>query len=213
MRAFFIMEQDTSVITHVLTAIGTLGGWKVFEYFNNRKKISQDGFEILQKAWKEEFSRLEGKIERANLEIGKRGQIIEKMEVEIRDLKNRMVILSATTPSLPIPAWRKAPDGIMLGVNPAYEKTFLMPLGFVTSDCVGSPDEKIWGQEIATHFKKHDDEAKENKDHTAIIFEEHHHNLLKDWVFLKYPEFIDGVLVSIAGIAIPKRDYLNSIKK
>lgn len=207
-------EELNSIKIGAGVVSGLLSG-KVWDYFARKREskttqqsADQSGFEILQKAWKDEFHRLESKIDEMNTELGRREKVISDLEHEVMNLKTRMSILSATTPSLPIPAWKKSPDGVMLGLNEAYEKAFLTPQGFKMSDYVGSKDEKIWGKSIADHFKENDNKAINNHTSATIVFEEHQHNLLEGWVFLKYPEFIEDTLVSISGIGIPKKDYI-----
>ena len=207
--------EEIGWLRAVAALITGLGGGRVWDYFSkkrdskvNKQATDQSGFEILQKAWKDEFHRLEDKIDEMHRELGRRQVVIETLENEVVLLKTRMTIMVATTPSLPIPAWKKSPDGVMLGLNEAYERTFLSPRGFKMADYVGAKDEKIWGKDLADHFRKNDDQAIKSKKNKATIFEERGDKTLEDWVFLKYPEFIEDTLVSVSGIAIPKKDYL-----
>lgn len=192
------------LVTYILTGGGAVGLWKVGEFLLNKKKVDMASFETLKKSYHEEFTRLEGKVEALTREQGRMLHLLEVKDQEIRVLRAQLENMKKAYPDLPIPLWLKDRSGVMLSLNDAYEKAFLIPQGKHRGDYIMQTDKDIWPKEIAELFKKNDLKAIERGRSIRIVFEEvPKMDILKNWQFLKYPYFIDGTLIGIGGIAIP----------
>lgn len=191
-------------LTYILTAGGGVGAWKVGEFFINKKKVDVASFEALKTAYQQEFARLGESINGLNVQIGMLQSQLEIKDREISVLKAQLENMKKAFPDLPIPLWLKDRNGIMLSLNDAYEKAFLIPQGKHRGDYIMQTDKEIWPERVAELFKKNDLKAIERGKSVRIVFEEAPEmDILKNWQFIKYPYYIDGTLIGIGGIAIP----------
>ena len=177
----------------------------VASFLLGRKKNDQDGFQILKQSWKEEFERLEKKVEKAEQAESECLTRYDELDDRFTKLKHAFQIHKVSNPELPIPMWKKDLNGVMLALNDAYEEIFLFPLGKTREDYIGSKDEAIWGPEIAAEFKRNDQSVK-RKGKSVRLFEhvKTAGETFEEYDIVKYPEKIDGIIVCIGGIAIPK---------
>lgn len=180
--------------------IGLFGGGTLVKVIAPAISSRRDDFTVLQNAWREEFEKLKSEM----IDVKAQNLYLEK---QVLSLSTQIATLKQILPDLPIPLWFKDVNGTMLQLNDAYEKAFLIPQGKHRGDYIGQSDEVIWGQDVADTFRENDAKALDSGDQATIIFEEERHSrLLCNWIFLKYPKIIDGVVVGIGGIAIPKKD-------
>lgn len=192
------------LITYILTGGAGIGVWKAGEFFINKKKVDVASFEALKTAYQQEFARLGESINGLNVQIGMLQSQLEIKDREISVLKAQLENMKKAFPDLPIPLWLKDRNGIMLSLNDAYEKAFLIPQGKHRGDYIMQDDKAIWPERVAELFKKNDLKAIERGKSVRIVFEEAPEmDILKNWQFIKYPYYIDGTLIGIGGIAIP----------
>jgi hypothetical protein len=187
------------------------------------RKMNLDEFSIIRQAMNEDFQAFRDQIAKQDKIIERQELKIQRQDEKIEDLirkdeRQRLALEAADkrlqfiekefleykvkVPDLPFPAWIKSPEGIMMGLNNAYEQAFLRPKGFRRVDYVGHDDEKIWGGKVATTFRRNDQKAIKSEQGVFIEIDDDH-EILKPWTFYKYPRFSDGVLVGIAGIGLP----------
>lgn len=176
----------------------------------DQRKMSIEEFEVIKKAFKEDFERFRTEIERLNNSIHDLIRDNERQKLSLERADERLMALEKEfreykikVPDLPLPAWIKSPEGIMIGLNNAYEEAFLSPKGFSRNDYVGYEDDKIWGNQVASTFKRNDQKAIKNNEGVYIEIDDDN-DLLKPWTFYKYPKFVDGTLIGIAGIGLPR---------
>lgn len=178
----------------------------ILNFLIKKQGADTASFEALKKAYQEEFRRQDEKIDKLIREVEQLRLKYEESNKEVEFLKAQLESMKNAYPDLPIPLWLKDRDGVMISLNDAYEKAFLIPQGFHRRDYIGRSDESVWGRDIAEVFKKNDLKVIEKGEEMKIVFEDVKNNeILMNWEFLKYPKIIDGHLVAIGGIAIPKR--------
>lgn len=176
-------------------------GSKIIDYVVAKRKGDQSDFSLFRDTWMEEYRRINDQLSSLQADyrhIEKRYQELESETDYLREQLNRV---RSVHPDLPLPMWLKDLHGIMLSLNDSYEKHFLIPQGYCREDYIGKRDEDIWPKNVAEKFKKNDNLAKKAmiqlEDETII------EDILQGWDFYKYPKFVDGILVGVAGIALP----------
>jgi len=198
------MELNEILKWLVLGASGG-GGIGLLNWLLRKQNADVKTFETLRDSYTKEFERLENKVDNLISETASLKQELKLKDAELSVLRAQMDNMKKAYPDLPIPLWLKDRNGIMLSLNDAYEKAFLIPQGKHRGDYIMQPDTAIWPTEVAELFKKNDIKAIEKEGSTRIVFEDiPEMKLLRNWQFLKYPYFIDGTLVGIGGIAIPQ---------
>lgn len=212
------MNETLAIIIGSLLSGSLITG--ILQYFSKRKENEinhQDAltndFEVLQKAWRVEFTRLSERLEdmhREIVEVSNENKQLKQRQAELTNiidkLKERLSKVSSIHPDLPIPMWIKDTSGMMMSLNESYETAFLIPNGFERDDYIGNRDIDIWGREQAKKFREND---KIVKDANELIMVDEGQND-KDspfygWQLFKYPKFSDGVLIGIGGIALPTK--------
>ena len=187
---------------------GAGGVFKLLDYVLKRQTGDLDSFKTLRDSYSAEFGRLESKIDRLVANQARLEHDLKIKEAEISILRAQLENMKKAYPDLPIPLWLKDRNGIMLSLNDAYEKAFLIPQGKHRPDYIMQTDSAIWPPNVVEVFKKNDLKAIEKKHGVGITWERPPEmEILKNWEFVKYPYFIDGTLIGIGGIAIPKEKY------
>lgn len=129
---------------------------------------------------------------------------IKKLEKQVKRLQYKVTLLESSHQDAPIPIWLKDNFGVMLALNPAYEKTFLLPRNLTAEDYLNKTDEVVWPEDIADEYRKNDlMVARTNtvwKGYETII---DHQGKETQWQVIKYPRTAAGITIGIAGIAIP----------
>lgn len=142
-------------------------------------------------------------------ELEKRVSDYEKEQAEAKEregyYKNKLTLLQTAHHDLPFPQWLKDVNGVMLSLNGAYEKMFLVPLGKTADDYVGNTDFDIWPVDVAEKFVENDKKAKEKGGYWMGIepIWIKNSDISPYWRIAKYGRFVGNVCVGIAGIAIP----------
>ncbi len=194
---------------YIPVIVAFLGGGLITAITNfqiGKKKNDLDGFKILEESWIKKFNDLQKDIDKAN------ENEIECLE-RYADLDHKYDLLRAafqvhkkSSPELPIPMWIKDMNGIMVALNDAYEKTFLLPINKTREDYIGNDDEVIWGELIAKEFKKNDRKVVEDKVETRVFENvKTAQGAFESYDILKYPKMDGNLVIAIGGIAIPKQ--------
>jgi len=126
------------------------------------------------------------------------------LKSQVKVLQEKVTMLESSHQDAPIPIWLKDKFGIMLALNPAYEKTFLFPIGKTRDDYLHRSDYDIWPDDIAAEYIKNDKMVQRTMD-VWIGYEnviDQQGNKVQ-WRIIKYPRTANGVLIGIAGIAVP----------
>jgi hypothetical protein len=136
------------------------------------------------------------------------------IELKYAHLQTRFQLLESATNNLPFPMWTKSAGtaespGVMLTMNKAYADFFLKPVGKTINDYRGKTDAEMWGTEIGSRYWQGDLEVMNTGAQVKLVVASHildsEGKPVKITVY-KYPRKINGVIVGIGGIAIP-RDF------
>jgi len=185
-----------SISTFILVTIPRFIKWKRRNQVNDTKfivdflKSQVEGLTVKVEELTDDLNEVNSK----NIELVK----------SIRILQYQITVTETAHLNSPFPMWIKDLNGIMISLNKSYEKHFLLPQGFTSSDYIGYKDEKIWGKELSEVFQKNDDAALEDSIWQGNEVGGDYKNLLKKWHFIKYKRVVEGITIGIAGIAIPK---------
>lgn len=128
---------------------------------------------------------------------------ISDLEKQLSYLQNKIILLESAHMDLPIPMWLKDTQGVMLAVNSAYEKMFLIPNGKTSQDYVGNRDVDVWGPVLGAQYWSHDQKVL----HTGQTFDGFETVVLDgvqmNYRIIKYIRYAGRAKIGIAGIAIP----------
>lgn len=115
------------------------------------------------------------------------------MEIE----QNQALLLSikALSDCRPTPCWIKGTDCRMLYINPAYEKEF----GVSKDEYVGEKDGQPWDDETAVGFKSNDSIVAKSGESKTFIEDILINNKTTPYKILKWPVYLNGRLIGIAG--------------
>ena len=129
---------------------------------------------------------------------------------KISVLQNKIIMLESAQMSSPLPMWLKSAGtdelpGVMLAVNDAYERLYLLPFGKTADDYVGRTDREMWGEQLGAEYWEND---------LAVIRSQEPVDAMatdpvtgeKNLRIIKYPRMFGGRIVGVAGVAIPKKD-------
>lgn len=196
-------ENIIRIIEVAAVAIGTLLAKTGVDYFNSRKKSDRVDFSTILKELRTEVGIL--KEERKELtEINKifQKRVLE-LELEVRELRNKILLLESAHNNSPLPTWLKDTDGTMLALNQAYDELFLKPNGIKIENYIGSTDHAVWPKEIAKEYEKNDLFVLRTKEvfvgtETVLINGEK-----TQWRIIKYIRYIGNLPIGVAGKAIP----------
>lgn len=190
----------TGIEAMLAAAVAAVAGALVFVW-----KIQLKTYGVIQADLKVQLEKLEKK--QRNLEDQNKclAEKVYLLERENSRLLTQFVALSSAHDSSPLPQWVKDENGKMLSLNRAYEKTFLIPNGFTSKDCLHKTDRSVWPEEIAEAFKKNDDlvwrtrKIHDLKERISV------NGVITDIRTIKYPRYADGIKdpIGISGIAIP----------
>lgn len=128
---------------------------------------------------------------------------INDLVIENAQLRARLDLMESAQMNLPWPMWLKDKSGVMLALNPAYERKYLLPRGLTRSDYIGKRDIDVWPEEIARAFGENDRETAERgrvQDFWELIIVDGRREYER---FLKYPRYVNGILIGIGGMQIP----------
>lgn len=138
---------------------------------------------------------------------------LSAVEAEKNKLQTQLLMMSSAQDTSPLPLWIKDASGVCLMCNPAYERTFLLPRGYVSHDYVGHTDNDIWPERIARAFRDNDQKVMKTReliDTTEMVPDGNGKD--KPWRIIKFPRYAPGVEepFGIAGIAIPDSEFVEN---
>lgn len=131
------------------------------------------------------------------------GEVLELRD-ENRALRSQLVNFKSVQDSYPFPAWFKDLSGKVISANLSYETLYLTPRGYSLFDYVGNDDYAVWPKDIADRFRAND--QKVFREDQMIVFEEEleiSSGVRERYWFIKYPRYINGNIVGIAGMLLP----------
>lgn len=190
----------------VAALVGTsVGSGGLASWWMNRRSSKRDDFDRIVQVWSEDNNRLRKDIESLSLRIDTLETELSREKAMNKDLQNKLILLESAHHDLPFPQWLKDTNGYMLSLNKAYEDVFLKPAGKTASDYIGHTDEEIWGTEVAKQFAIGDQHARREKGYWIGIepIQISGNDISERWKIVKYARLVGGVVVGIAGIAIP----------
>lgn len=191
------IEIGKFVLTGILSGglVGAIVSWR---------KSKRDDFDILIKTWKLDNDRLREEMDKLREQFKEIEKSLDLEKEKSNHLQNKIILLESAHHDLPFPMWLKDENGVMLSINPAYEKKFLIPMGLEAKDYLFKKDEDVWGAAIAKEYGRHDYVAKVKGlfiGNETISLKGS--DISEEWHVVKYARYLGGVLIGIAGIAIP----------
>ena len=175
----------------------------IFAFFEFRRLKE---FKALLDVYKDENTRLRADVDKQSKEIDKLKKALLEEKHESNILLSRLSTLESSHLSLPIPQWLKDTNGIMISVNDAYEKEFLLPFGKTKADYLGKTDFDVWPEEVAEAFVSNDRLVYHSKGFWVGVEPIRHENedLTRYWQIMKYVRRDNGIIVGIGGLAMPR---------
>lgn len=140
------MDQLWQLIGLALTS-GAIAS--LLTYFINKKKENRSDFDTIIKTWSEDNTRLRTLEEASRLRIS-------HLEIEVFELRNKIIMLESAHQDLPIPMWLKDEKGQILAVNPSYELEFLNPNDLTIGDIIGKTAYEFLPKDIADEHTLND---------------------------------------------------------
>lgn len=134
----------------------------------------------------------------------KQKEEVRELRKEVERLQNKVTLLESSHQDAPIPIWLKDRNGVMLALNPEYERLFLLPTGKSREDYLHHTDYDVWPEEVAAEYVRNDQMVMRTQQTwrgTETIVD--HQGKKTQWIIIKYPRLAGGVLIGIAGMAIP----------
>lgn len=193
-------EYIPNIITAIVAAITGIIGYYTAKLSasSKDKTTTKDEFIELIKIYKDELTGLKASEEECLYRY-------EELKKEFEVLRANVTLIKASSAAVPMPMWVKDVNGVMLSLNDSYEDTFLKPIGKTRADYIGKKDSDVWGEEIAEVFRKNDDIAAMSPDPISVFENVDVGNgVFKKYNIIKYRNTIADMVVSIAGIALPK---------
>jgi hypothetical protein len=121
------------------------------------------------------------------------------LHIRLDQLEKKLFIFESVNDDNPLPFWIKDPNNFkMLYCNKKYEDYFLRPYGKTSLDYIGRSDHEFWTKEEADIFLQND----------SYVLKLRGVHMTKEYAngeqitVVKYPVFVNSIIVAIAGIAI-----------
>ncbi|GIV82560.1 MAG: hypothetical protein KatS3mg051_1914 [Anaerolineae bacterium] len=173
----------------------------------HRRDREQTDVERLRMLHEQAMRALESRVSLLQLDNERLREIEQKasdLEREVQRLRYQVLMLESAHQDLPLPMWLKDRDGRMLALNTEYEREFLIPRGYTRDDYIGQYDSAVWPEGIANIFADNDRYVVRTGDvlHTIEPVPDAE-GVPRDWIIIKYPRRVSGVVVGVGGIAIP----------
>jgi PAS domain-containing protein len=180
------------IITALATAVTTVvGQWGINRA--TRKKERRDDFQELKDGYADEYNRLKTEIDTIKQKEEECTQRNLELEGKFMKLSAQFRLFQISKPQLEAPAWVKDPNGVMLALNDAYEKAYLIPLGKTREDYIGKNDIEMWGAEIGEEYMKLDKRVILEGRPLSTIEPLHTRSGIKSVYVIKYPLTVPGV--------------------
>lgn len=176
---------------------------------NQKSQSDVASFAQLRDSYQTEFVRLNQLVKELRGSITEHEKWKQQMTDKIEILNSGLETLQKSVPDLPVPMALKSVDGVMLSLNNAYEKAFLIPQNLTRNDYIGHTDSEIWGDVIAASFHRNDKKIQIEHEFQRVENENYGNTLLLGWVFFKYPVEINDTVIAIGLLAISEDDIEN----
>lgn len=182
------------VLGMVAAAISGGGAFKVMDFFFNNPGN------------RENFQLIVTNLSKDNEDLRRRIQVLEGFAQEVHELRTKLLLMESAHYDKPIPEWLKDLNGVMLSLNPAYERDFLKPYGVNSSDYIGKMDEEIWDEATAAAFRENDRRALTSPfkwwaGYETVVTKTGHS--LGVFLIFKYVRYSGTIPIGIAGLALP----------
>lgn len=205
----FISSLTWSEILPVIGPTGLVAMFLIWKFFTDkRKENAPTNFTEAQTAFNAQILKRLDKLEDENRRLMEENA---SLRLQVAQLRRDFDLMESAHHDLPIPQWMKDTNGVMLSLNKAYEELFLLPMGLNRHDYVGNTDEEVWGVDIANRFRQIDSDVLHTGrpfNGTVII---PYRGEEKEFHIIKYPRFVGGSAVGVAGLAIPDVDEILSV--
>lgn len=128
----------------------------------------------------------------------------EKLDKYDERLASMRGVFGALFWTCPYPSWMKAPNGagdnywVMAAINRAYEKAF----NVTAAEYVGTPDTKIWGDEIASGFRINDMAVRDGGRMVRTMEAFDLGGNPGPHGVIKWPVYEDGIFRGVGGVAM-----------
>lgn len=204
------------IILAIISALsgGGLGSFLTFRLSKRQQDQSDfksliEEYKGLVKDYKAELDELRKDVDILKVELNTK-------EIEVRQLRNQLMIFESSHADIPVPIWLKDTNGTMLFLNKEYERNLLHPVGKNMDDYIGHTDSEVWGDEVGQQFRDHDLKVMRKKQ--SIEFEETWqgpNGKIYTGKVIKYPRFLGNTVIGIGGILIEYKylDKNNGIEK
>jgi PAS domain-containing protein len=196
-------DEAIRLIEIAAAAAVTLGAKSGVDFFKKKRDSERVDFKTLLIELKSEIDTLKNE----RKEVSELNSILQKrvfeLELIVKDLRNKIVLLGSAHDSSPLPSWLKDTDGTMLSLNQAYASAFLEPNGIKIEDYIGRSDFAVWPKDIAEEYQKNDLQVlKTRKD---FIGEENIYinGKATKWKIIKWVRYVGRLPIGIAGKAVP----------
>lgn len=178
----------------IAAAISGGGAFKVMDFFFNNP------------ANRENFQLIVTNLSKDNEDLRRRIQMLETVALEVHELRTKLLLMESAHYDKPIPEWLKDLNGVMLSLNPSYERDFLKPYGMSSADYIGKLDEDIWDAATATAFRDNDRLALTSPckwwaGYETVVTKGGEN--LGVFLIFKYIRFSGTIPIGIAGLALP----------
>lgn len=175
------------------------------------KESNLSEFDIFRKAYIEDRALLHKELTEAKLAEEECILKSKKLEEDMRQLKNQLLLLQISLPELPIPMWTKSDTGVFLAVNKAFETIYLDPIGKKAEECIGKTDVEVWGIEIGSIYQRHDLSAMKTGKTESFVEPLKTASTIKTIYVLRYVRKLDNsYIVGVGGLAF-EESLLNSL--
>lgn len=141
--------------------------------------------------------------DRLRKEIGSAKELINNLEYQNTRNQAHLIALNAGLYNHPWPAWIKDASLDMIIVNPAYERVFLKPIGKTAKDYENKKDFDIWPEKQAQEYTQHDLWVIRHKKPWEGVESVVINGVEELWYITKYPLIHEGVVIGVAGMAVP----------
>ncbi len=197
------MDFDFKTIGILLGGIASgIGGLKIFEYLLGTKKENRSDFESIIDVLNEDNKRLRAEQQEMSRELKEVVAAQARDREEFHKMSMKLQLMESAHYDLPVPAWLKDTNGVMLAINPAYEELFLTPLGLNPSDYIGKTDVEFWGETIGRPYMVKDQQVFRNgKSELCIETVPLPNKETTRYLILKYVRTAGNVKIGIAGMA------------
>lgn len=198
-------------VTEILKLIATVASGSLLMYLMQwslgKRKENRVDFEVILQRLISENDELKKECRQLRTNEQKHEETISGLDRSLIELKHNMQLLESSYLDLPFPMWLKDVKGVMLVLNDAYEKLFLIPNGKKRIDYIGNTDSQVWGEELGSQYWGHDQEVLMS----GNVFDGEEKVIVNgiphQCRIIKYPRYLGRTRIGIGGCAIRSKPY------